>query len=250
MHPRPPGRRRPRRLSGRRVRVPRGDAADARVDRRHLDRRDQRRPDRRQPAGASGRAAARVLGDGLLVPVRAPVYGAPTNESGGRDIVNEASDDRDAVRRLRLLRAARAGGAVQATRHAGGDQLHDTEPLRRSSSSWSTSAPQLGRVRLSVGAVSVKAATSSTSTAGTGGSTPHIMASGALPPGFRRSRSTASLLGRRAGLEHAAAIRARPAGHGRGWCSRSTCSPPAADAANLGRRASGRRTSATRAGPA
>ena len=37
------------------------------------------------------------------------------------------------------------------------------------------------------------------------------------------------LLGRRPGLEHAAAVRARPAGPaGRGWCSRSTCSPPAA----------------------
>ena len=58
----------------------------------------------------------------------------------------------------------------------------------------------------------------------------HIMASGALPPGLSADRDRRRvLLGRRPRLQHAAAVRARRARRtGRGWCSRSTCSPRAA----------------------
>ena len=165
-------------------------------------------------------------------PFGAPVYGAPTNESGGaRHRQRDQRDDRDAVRRLRLLRAAGAGGAVPAARHAGGDQLlrHRAAAPRRSSS-WSTSISSTpARCACSVGAVNVRSGNFVYF------DSRHRRDRRAPHHGQRRPAAGLSadrdrrrvLLGRRPGLEHAAAVRARPAEpRGRGWCSRSTCSPP------------------------
>ena len=124
-----------------------------------------------------------------------------------------ARDDRDAVRRPRLLLAARAAAPFQPGRHAGGDQL-----LRHRSrcgdarASWSTSTSSThGAVRLSVGAVNVRT--------GNFGllRQPDDADRRAPRHGERRAAAGLSagrdrrrvLLGRRPRLEHAAAVRAR-----------------------------------------
>ena len=118
--------------------------------------------------------------------------------------------------RARLLRAARAPGVVHAARHAGSDQrLRFRSAQRDAATNWSISTCSTsGAVRLSVGAVQVLHRQHEYfDTAAQRVGPEHIMASGALPPGFPpiddRRRA---LLGRRPRLQHAAAIRARRSG--------------------------------------
>ena len=228
----------------------------ARLGRRHLDRRDQRRADRRQPAGAPRRAAARVLG--ALISAVAAALPPVAGRDAGANCCNESSATHgDAVRRARLLRAARAAGAVPAARHARRDQLlRHRAAARARSSGWSTSTCSTpGAMRLSVGAVNVRTgnfayfdtAHASASTRATSWRAARCRRA------FRRSRSTASTTGT------AASSRTRRC---------STCSTSPARGAALvfqvdlfarARRAAGeprrgaasaRRTSATRAGRA
>ena len=125
MHPRPAGRRCARCLPGRCLRIAGRARPLARLGRGHLDRRDQRGADRRQSAGEACRAPARVLGRRVVVPVPgASAAGiGPGRRGRARRRQRDQRGDGDAVRRHGLLQAARPGGAVPAARHARRDQL-------------------------------------------------------------------------------------------------------------------------------
>ena len=208
--------------------------ADARLGRRHLDRRDQRRADRRQPAGAPGRAPARVLGRRLVVSVRAVAAAARRWRRRRARAFNETSATIAMLFGVAgLLLAARAGRAVPAARHAGGDQLLRHRAAARDARAAGRLRPaQLGRgaalgrrgQRARRGnfvllrhqrAAHRRRATS--------------WRAARCRRAFRRSRSTASSTGtaawsRTRRCSTCSTSRAR----GRGWCSRSTCSRPAA----------------------
>ena len=120
-------------------------------------------------------------------PFGAPVYGAPTNESGGRDIVNETNATIAMLFGVSGFFAPRVPAApFQPPGTPAAISYYDTEPLRRSLEELvDFDLLNSGAVRLSVGAVNVRS-----------GNfvyfdsrhrqidARHIMASGALPPGF------------------------------------------------------------------
>ena len=189
MHPRPAGRRRARRLPGRRVRGARGEATHARLGRRHLDRRDQRRADRRQPARAPGRAAARVLGRRLVVSVRRRRCRALANGvDGARDAVNETNATIAMLFGVAGFFSPRVPAApFQPPGTPAAISYYDTEPLRADARAAGRLRPAQLRRGPALGRRGQRAgpATSPTSTAATQRiDARHIMASGALPPGF------------------------------------------------------------------
>jgi NTE family protein len=120
-------------------------------------------------------------------PFGAPVYGAPTNESGGRDIVNETNATIAMLFGVSGFFAPRLPAApFQPPGTPAAISYYDTEPLRRTLEQLvDFDLLNSGAVRLSVGAVNVRS-----------GNfvyfdsrhrridARHIMASGALPPGF------------------------------------------------------------------
>ena len=120
-------------------------------------------------------------------PFGAPVYGAPTNESGGRDIVNETNATIAMLFGVSGFFAPRVPAApFQPPGTPAAISYYDTEPLRRTLEELvDFDLLNSGAVRLSVGAVNIKS-----------GNfvyfdsrhrridARHIMASGALPPGF------------------------------------------------------------------
>ena len=205
----------------------------ARLGRRHLDRRHQCRADRRQSAGATRVERLREFWE----LVSAPGLAAPTRCCAGPD--RGAAQPRQrgagtAVRRAGLLHAALAAG--RRSSRAGSSaaiSYYDTAPLR------ATLERLVDFDRINDGAGAA---------VGRRGQRAHRQlrllrhrqraprraprhgqrrAAAGLCAGRDRRRA---LLGRRPGLEHAAAIRARPAGHAaRAWCSRSTCSRRAAN---------------------
>ena len=120
-------------------------------------------------------------------PFAAPVYGAPTNESGGRDIVNETNATIAMLFGVSGFFAPRVPAApFQPPGTPAAISYYDTEPLRRTLEELvDFDLLNSGAVRLSVGAVNIKS-----------GNfvyfdsrhlridARHVMASGALPPGF------------------------------------------------------------------
>ena len=258
MHPGAAGRRRPRRLPGRRLRglAASGAAPDwvagisigainaALIAGNPPERRVARLREFWERVSSSRSARP--------VPARRPTTRART-----RPRQRDQCDDRHAVRRAPASsrRACRRRRSSRRARSAA-ISYYDTEPLR-------AHARAAGRLR-SAQLPARCGCRSARSTSRRGNfvyfdsaqqrlDARHIMASGALPPGLSADRDRRRvLLGRRPGLEHAAAVRARPA------------EPPAAprlpgrpvrrprrDAgATWPRRASARRTSATRAGRA
>jgi NTE family protein len=120
-------------------------------------------------------------------PFGAPVYGTPSNESGGRDIVNETNATIAMLFGVSGFFAPRVPAApFQPPGTPAAISYYDTEPLRRTLEQLvDFELINSGAVRLSVGAVNVKS-----------GNfvyfdsrhrridARHIMASGALPPGF------------------------------------------------------------------
>jgi NTE family protein len=120
-------------------------------------------------------------------PFGAPVYGTPSNESGGRDIVNETNATIAMLFGVSGFFAPRVPAApFQPPGTPAAISYDDTEPLRRTLEQLvDFELLNSGAVRLSVGAVNVKS-----------GNfvyfdsrhrridARHIMASGALPPGF------------------------------------------------------------------
>ena len=237
---RPPaaGRRRARRLSGRRLPGAGRGRSASRLGRRHLDRRHQFRPHRRQSAGAARRAPARILGE--RDPLAARPLGMPTlssleikNDMVRTDGQPGARPGRPVVRRAGLLQAA----------HPAADLVSRRQPRARSASTTSRRSRatlerlvdfdriNAGEMRFSVGAIRCAPAISSISTAPRTGSAPeHVMASGSLPPGFPGDRDRRrALLGWRHRLQHAAAMGAQTATAAATRSpSRSTCGAPAA----------------------
>ena len=183
--------------------------------------------------------------------------GLSANDDNSRKLFNETSAAMAALRRrARLLRAARSAGGSHAARHAGSDQhLRFRSALRHAERAGRFRSAQLRRGALErrrrrgAAPATCDISTRTSQTIGP----EHIMASGALPPGFppiddRRQ----ALLGRRPRLQHAAAIRARTrwATSRHGASFRSICSAPAATCRRpCSMSASARRRSAIRAVP-
>ena len=185
----PARRRRTRLLSGRRLSgaVPSGFRAG--LDRRHFDRRRQCRDHRRQSAGTARVAPEGILGTGVVPgalesgrsgPTAAATLSTRPAPPWSRPSACPASLPRDSRRRRCGRGAVRSRRAITTPRRF----------ARRWSVWWISTGSTLLQTRLSVGAVSVTTGNFryfdnfEFSRLGKKIGPEHIMASGALPPGF------------------------------------------------------------------
>ena len=186
---RPAGRRRARLLSGRRLSGAVPPRFRAGMGCRHFDRRHQRRDHRRQSAREAGRAAQGILGDGFVAgALESRHQGRPRALAVQRD---QRRADRH-LRRARLLHAALSAGAAVAA-----GQPAIAELLRHRAAAQDAGAAgrfrphqrlqdpaQRRRGRRDHRAISNISTISRFKKLGKKIGPEHIMASGALPPGF------------------------------------------------------------------
>jgi predicted acylesterase/phospholipase RssA len=210
MHPRAAGRRRARRLPGRRLRGTRRGARGAdlvagiSIGAINAALIAGNPPERRvaRLRGDSGTASRRFRSASRSRRFRRRRVDRPG------DLLRQR-DDRDAVRRRRLLPAARPA-APFSRRERSRVSYYDTEPLRRNTQEMvDFDLINFGGAAF-VGAVSVKAAASSTSTAASGARRSPRDGE-RMPPGFPPVEIDGEFTWDGGGLGYAAPARARPA---------------------------------------